>query len=147
PRIGGPSVYPYQPAGIWEELSSRGDSKKWTAQFFEQSHGADLYRRSMYTFIKRTCPPPQMQTFDAPDREVCTAQRERTNTPLQALVTLNDPTYVESARILAEKMLTQGGATPEARVKYAFRLATARVPSEREISLLLDLFEHQRARF
>lgn len=147
PRIGGPSVYPYQPAGIWEELSSRGDSKKWTAQFFEQSHGADLYRRSMYTFIKRTCPPPQMQTFDAPDREVCTAQRERTNTPLQALVTLNDPTYVEASRILAEKMMTQGGANSEARVKYAFRLATARVPSEREMALLLELFEKQRAHF
>ena len=147
PQIGGPSVYPYQPAGLWEELSSRGDSKNWTAQFFEQSHGADLYRRSLYTFIKRTCPPPQMQTFDAPDRETCTAQRERTNTPLQALVTLNDPTYVEASRILAEKMLTQGGATPEQQVKYAFRLATARVPSEREVGLLTELFQRQRAHF
>ncbi len=147
PRVGGPSVYPYQPEGLWQELSSRGDSKKWSAQFFEQSHGEDLYRRSMYTFIKRTCPPPQMQTFDAPDREVCTAQRERTNTPLQALVTLNDPTYVEASRILAEKMLTQGGGTPEARVQYAFRLATARIPTPRESALLVDLYQRQHARF
>lgn len=147
PRIGGASVYPYQPAGIWEELSSRGDSKNWSAQFFEQSHGEDLYRRSMYTFIKRTCPPPQMQTFDAPDREICTAQRERTNTPLQALVTLNDPTYVEASRVLAEKMTAQGGATPAEKIRFAFRLATARSASEKEIAALTALFTKQKARF
>ena len=135
PRIGGPSASPYQPEGLWQELSSRKDSGNWTAQVFVQSHGPDLYRRSMYTFWKRTCPPPQMQTFDAPDRETCTVNRERTNTPLQALVLLNDPTYVEAARILAE------------RIRFAFRLATARAPSERETTLLTELFEKQKTRY
>ncbi|MGB8169757.1 MAG: DUF1553 domain-containing protein [Chthoniobacteraceae bacterium] len=147
PKIGGPSVSPYQPEGLWEELSSRGDSKKWTAQFYEQSHGEDLYRRSMYTFWKRTCPPPQLQTFDAPDRETCTVNRERTNTPLQALVLLNDPTYVEASRTLAERMMTQGGATPAERVRFAFRLATARNASDKEVAMLVELFEKQKSRF
>ncbi len=147
PKIGGPSASPYQPAGLWQELSSRQDSGNWTAQVFVQSHGADLYRRSMYTFWKRTCPPPQMQTFDAPDRETCTVNRERTNTPLQALVLLNDPTYVEAARILAERMMTQGGATPAERIRFAFRLATARPPTERETAVLTELFQKQKTRY
>ncbi len=147
PQIGGPSVSPYQPAGLWEELSSRKDSGNWTAQRYEPSHGGDLYRRSLYTFWKRTCPPPQLQTFDAPDRETCTVNRERTNTPLQALVLLNDPTYVESARILAERMMTQGGATPAERIRFAFRLATARPPTARELTMLTELFEKQQTRY
>ena len=147
PRIGGPSASPYQPDGLWQELSSRKDSGNWTAQVFVQSHGPDLYRRSMYTFWKRTCPPPQMQTFDAPDRETCTVSRERTNTPLQALVLLNDPTYVESARILAERMMTQGGTTPAERIRFAFRLATARPPTERETTVLTELFQKQKTRY
>ncbi len=147
PKIGGPSVSPYQPDGLWEELSSRVDSKKWTAQFYEQSHGEDLYRRSIYTFWKRTCPPPQLQTFDAPDRETCTVNRERTNTPLQALVLLNDPTYVEASRMLAERMMTQGGATPAERVRFAFRLATARNASDKEVAMLVELFEKQKSRY
>ncbi len=100
-RIAGSSVLPYQPAGLWEELMSRADGANFSAQVFVQSHGPDLYRRSMYTFWKRTVPPPQMSTFDAPDRETCTVKRARTNTPLQALVLLNDPTYVEASRKLA----------------------------------------------
>src|SRR5207249_7621744 len=88
-EIGGASVFPYQPKGLWQELASRGDSKNWSAQFYEQSHGKDLYRRTMYTFLKRTSPPPTLMTFDAPDRETCTVRRARTNTPLQALVLLN----------------------------------------------------------
>ena len=147
PKIGGASVSPYQPEGLWEELSLRKDSGQWSAQFFVPSHGEDLYRRSMYTFWKRTCPPPQMQTFDAPDRETCTVSRERTNTPLQALVLLNDPTYVEAARILAERMMTQGGATPAERIRFAFRLATARAPSERETAVLTELFQKQKTRY
>lgn len=147
PKIGGPSVSPYQPDGLWEELSSRADSKKWTAQFYEQSHGEDLYRRSMYTFWKRTCPPPQLQAFDAPDRETCTVNRERTNTPLQALVLLNDPTYVEASRLLAERMMTQGGATSAERVRFAFRLATARNASDKEVAMLVELFEKQKGRY
>ena len=123
-RLGGPSVSPYQPAGLWEELMSRQDGDNWSAQKYTQSHGADLYRRTMYTFWKRTCPPPTLATFDAPDRETCTVRRSRTNTPLQALVLLNDPTYVEAARKLAERILprrrrrrpTSGWRSPSASV-------------------------------
>ena len=97
-EIGGPSVLPYQPTGLWEELAF-GDG--FSAQTYEQSHGKDLYRRGMYTFWKRTAPPASLATFDAPDREKCTGRRALTNTPLQALVLLNDPTYVEAARALA----------------------------------------------
>ena len=146
-RIGGPSVRPYQPAGLWEELSSRTDSDNFSAQKFVQDHGENLYRRTMYTFWKRTSPPPSLTTFDAPDREKCTVNRDRTNTPLQALVLMNDPTYVEAARKLAERMMTEGGAAPAERVAFAFRLATARMPSENETKSLVTLFEKQRARF
>ncbi len=91
----------------------------------------------MYTFWKRTVPPPQLTTFDAPDREKCTARRTITNTPLQALVLLNDPTYVEASRVLAEKTLSQAGRDPEKRVDFAFRLATARKPQPQERAVLL----------
>ncbi len=146
-RIGGASVSPYQPAGLWKELTSRGDSKNWSAQVFEQSHGRDLYRRSMYTFWKRTSPPPQMLTFNAPDREICTVRRSRTNTPLQALILMNDPTYIEASRKLAERLLTEGGKSPAERVAFAFRLATARMPTEREQAVLVRLYEQQRAAY
>jgi hypothetical protein len=147
PRIGGASVSPYQPAGLWEELSSRQDSKNWSAQFFVQSHGADLYRRSLYTFWKRTSPPPQMITFDAPDRETCTASRERTNTPLQALTTMNDIGFIEAARKLAERIVREGGTTAEARLGYGFRLVLARPPTAREKQELLDLLTKQTTRY
>jgi hypothetical protein len=146
-KTGGPSVRPYQPPGLWEELSSRQDSDKFSAQKFVQDHGEGLYRRSLYTFWKRTSPPPSLTTFDAPDREKCTVGRERTNTPLQALVLMNDPTYVEAARKLAERMMKEGGAAPAERVAFAFRLATARMPSESETRALVQLFEKQRAHF
>ena len=86
---------------------SRQDGKNWTAQTYVQSHGKDLYRRTMYTFWKRTSPPPTLMTFDAPDREICTVRRPRTNTPLQALVLMNDPTYLEASRKLAERMMLE----------------------------------------
>ena len=108
--IGGKSVFPYQPKGLWEEMAF-GDG--FSMQTYVQSHGDDLYRRSMYTFWKRTSPPAQLTTFDAPDREKCTARRTVTNTPLQALVMLNDPTYIEASRALAERVLKQAGKTPE----------------------------------
>ena len=146
-KIGGPSVSPYQPAGLWEELMARADGKNWTAQEYSQSHGADLYRRTMYTFWKRTCPPAQLATFDAPDRETCTVRRARTNTPLQALVLMNDPTYVEASRKLAERILLEGGTTTEERITFAFRLATARKPTPRELTVLRRVFEQQHARF
>ena len=112
-EVGGKSVFPYQPAGLWEEMAF-GDG--FSMQTYVQSHGADLYRRSMYTFWKRTSPPAQLTTFDAPDREKCTARRTVTNTPLQALVLLNDPTYIEAARALAERVLKEA-ADAEARAQ------------------------------
>jgi hypothetical protein len=142
--IGGPSVLPYQPKGLWEELAF-GDG--YSAQTYEQSHGKDLYRRGMYTFWKRTVPPAALATFDAPDREKCIGRRALTNTPLQALVLMNDPTYVEAARALAERTLTEGGRDDKSRLAFAFRLATARKPSGKENGVLRRLLETQRASF
>src|SRR5205085_2175043 len=130
-RIGGKSVSPYQPAGLWEELMSRSDNDNWTAQKYKQSQGVDLYRRTMYTFWKRTCPPASLATFDAPDREVCTVKRSRTNTPLQALVTLNDPTYVEASRKFAERIMRSSKSLDE-QLTYLFRTATSRFPTPAE---------------
>jgi hypothetical protein len=114
-----------------------------SAQTYVQSHGADLYRRSMYTFWKRTVPYPSLNTFDAPDREKCTARRGTTNTPLQALVLLNDPTYVEASRVLAERDLKEAGPTETDRIRYAFRLATDRDPSSKEFSILEGLYKKE----
>lgn len=136
PALGGPSVYPYQPAGLWEEMAF---GEGFTAQAYTPSKGADLYRRSMYTFWKRTVPPPSLTTFDAPDREKCTARRAVTNTPLQALVLLNDPTYVEAARSLAQRTLAEAGRSSTQRINYAFRLATARRPAPQELQVLRQL--------
>src|SRR5262249_25259608 len=111
-----------------------------------QSHGKDLYRRSMYTFWKRTSPPPQMIALDAPDREVCTVRRSRTNTPLQALILMNDPTYVEASRKFAERMMIEAKTTDE-RIALGFRLATARKPTEREIAVLHKVLEKQLAAY
>ena len=146
-RIGGPSVNPYQPPGLWEELMSRADGDNWTAQKYTQSHGADLYRRSMYTFWKRTSPPAQLATFDAPDRETCVLRRARTNTPLQALVLMNDPTYVEAARKLAESVLQEPGLTDVDRLTRMTRLVLVREPTEMERHLLSRLIEEQQTIF
>ena len=117
-RIGGPSVKPYQPEGLWDQAS----------QDYRQSDGDDLYRRSLYTYWKRTLGPPAMLAFDSSTRETCIVRDSRTNTPLQALNLMNDVTYVEAARRVAERMMTEGGATPEERVAFAYRLATAHRP-------------------
>jgi hypothetical protein len=146
-EVGGKSVSPYQPAGLWEELMSRADGANWTAQTYTQSHGKDLYRRTMYTFWKRTCPPPSLATLDAPDREVCVVRRSRTNTPLQALVLMNDPTFVEASRKLAERIMKEGGPTADDRIAFAFKLATARTPHEKETAVLKRVYESQHARF
>lgn len=146
-RVGGPSVSPYQPSGLWEELMSRADGKNWTAQEYVQSHGADLYRRTMYTFWKRTCPPASLSTFDAPDRETCTVRRARTNTPLQALVLLNDPTYVEASRKLAERVLVEGGKSMESRLEFLFRTVTGRLPKPQEKTVLARIHLQQLAQF
>jgi len=139
-EVGGRSVYPYQPDGLWEELAY-GDV--FSAQTYAPSHGKDLYRRSMYTFWKRTVPPAQLSTFDAPDREKCVARRARTNTPLQALVLMNDPTYIESARTLAQKVLHEAPRNPNARIKLAYQIAAARTPSSQELKLLAELASKQ----
>jgi hypothetical protein len=138
--VGGPSVYPYQPPGLWEELS-RGET--FTAQEYRESTGGDLYRRSMYTFWKRTVPPAALNTFDAPDREKCTSRRLITNTPLQALVLLNDPTYVEAARALAQRALLEAPGDAAARVRFLFREATARRATPAEVRVLLDLAQRE----
>ena len=140
PTIGGPSVYPYQPPGLWKEMSF-GD--RFTAQEYFVGKGNDLYRRSMYSFWKRTVPPPTLVTFDAPDREKCTVRRPRTNTPLQALILMNDPTYVEASRVLAERALTEGGSSDSDRLAFAYRRATAREPSPKEKDVLLTLLQQQ----
>ncbi len=143
-EIGGPSVLPYQPKGLWEEMAF---GEGFSAQAYEQSRGKDLYRRGMYTFWKRTVPPASLATFDAPDREKCTARRAQTNTPLQALVMLNDPTYVEAARALAQRAMLEGGANKAGRLEYAFRLATARKPTGKESGVLRSLLDKQVASF
>lgn len=146
PEIGGKSVNPYQPPGLWEELASREDGKKWTAQTYTQSHGPDLYRRTMYTFWKRTSPPATLATFDAPDRESCVVRRARTDTPLQALVLLNDPTYVEAARKLGERLMLEAKSDRE-RIGMLFMLAMSRAPKSSEAGILLKLHDRQLAEY
>ena len=143
-HFGGPSVSPYQPANLWDDVAVGAD---YEGTVYKQDKGEGLYRRSMYTFWKRTCPPPGLNTFDAPEREVCTSRRSRTNTPLQALVLMNDPTYLEAARKLAERAMLEGGETPDARIRYAFRLALSRNPSPAEAMVLLKTFEQRRAKY
>lgn len=140
-RVGGPSVKPYQPAGLWEEVSVERRYK------YVVDEGDARYRRSMYTFWKRTCPPPAMTTFDAPDRETCLVRRARTNTPLQALVMLNDPTYVEASRQLALRIIHAGNQSSEQRLKQACRISLGRAPTTEEQQLLLELLQNAQQRF
>lgn len=139
-RSGGPSVSPYQPEGLWDDVAVGAD---YEGVVYKQDKGEGLYRRSMYTFWKRTCPPPGLNTFDAPEREFCMARRSRTNTPLQALVLLNDPTYLEAARKVAERTIQTGGSSPESRLTYAFKLCLSREPSALEKEVLLKTY-HRR---
>jgi hypothetical protein len=138
-RVGGPSVKTYQPPGLWKELTGGAD--------FEQDHGAALYRRSLYTFWKRTIAPPSMMLFDAAARDACTVSETRTNTPLQALALLNEVVFVEAARVLAARVLAEAGTSPEQRLDLAFRLALARPPKEAERTILLQSLERRLARF
>jgi len=138
-QIGGPSVKPYQPPGLWEELSF-GDT-------YRPDTGEKLYRRSLYTYWKRTVAPPAMIAFDSTNRETCTVRQMRTNTPLQALNLMNDVTYLEASRKLAERMLKEGGSQEEERIGYAFRLATARPPRRQETRILLDSLHRFRDRY
>ena len=136
PKIGGSSVYPVQPDGVWNNPYS---TDKWVT-----SSGADRYRRSLYTFIRRTSPHPAMATFDQMTREVCTVRRPRTNTPLQSLTQLNDEAAMENARALAHRMWQEGGDEIKAQLIYGFRLCTARQPNPKELERLLTLYEEQR---
>jgi hypothetical protein len=135
-RLGGPSVKPYQPPGLWEAVGFVGSN----TQSFKQDQGEALYRRSLYTFWKRTSPPPTLSIFDAPTRESCTVSRPRTNTPSQALALMNDVQFVEAARRLAQRMMHEGGAEAGERAAYGFRLATARRPAERELAALFGVY-------
>lgn len=140
--IGGKSVKPYQPPGLWEAIGYSGSN----TVHFVQDHREALYRRSMYTFWKRTSPPPALTTFDAPSREECVVRRSRTNTPLQALLLMNDKQYVEAARHLAERMM-HARQTPAERIAFGFRLATSRVPTADEIRIFQKLFDAQSAEY
>jgi hypothetical protein len=140
PRIGGPSVKPYQPEGYWSWLNF--PVRDWMAD-----HGEDQYRRGMYTWWQRTFLHPSLLAFDASTREECTVERPRSNTPLQALVLLNDPTYVEAARVFAQRIVADGGATTGERMNYALRRAVGRTPEAREAEVLALLWERHRAQF
>ncbi len=137
PTIGGESVKPYQPEGLWRD---KNEFSGYLAYYVPDS-GDSLYRRSMYTFIRRTSPHPAMSAFDAPDRSVCTVKREKTNTPLQALVLLNDPQFVEAARVLAERMQKEGGEAINDQLQYAFRLLCSRKPTTKEIQLMNQQYQ------
>jgi hypothetical protein len=138
-KIGGKSVYPYQPLGIWMELNNR----RGYSRVYPQASGDDLYRRSIYTFWKRTVPSPMLKTLDAPEREFCTIQRSRTNTPLQSLLLLNAPQFVEAARHLAGRVMAQDTNEPRQQIIYVFRLVTGRTPSSDEISVLQSVYRSQ----
>ena len=141
-KVGGPSVRPYMPVGVWSETNRYGNLKNYKAD-----SGEGLYRRSMYTIWKRTAAPPSMLLFDAPNREICFPLRSRTNTPLQALALMNEVTYVEAARSLAQRMMKEGGDSVESRIVTGFRLVTARTPDAATLAILKKGFEDRRKEF
>ncbi len=136
-KIGGPSVYPYQPAGIWEALATRN------ATSYKQNHGDSLYRRGMYTIWKRSSPPPSAITFDASERYFCVINRQKTSTPLQSLVMMNDPQYNEAARKLAERMMREGGTSTEGRITLAYKAMESRYPRKEEINILKEMYQEE----
>ncbi|MDW8222508.1 MAG: DUF1553 domain-containing protein [Gemmatales bacterium] len=143
-RLGGPPVRLPQPPGIWEAVAFVGSD---TREFRADTGRDKVHRRSLYAFWKRTAPPPQMTAFDAPSREACVVRRERTNTPLQALVLMNEVQYVECARALAERAMKETGRTPIERIRYIFRLATCRFPEPAELTALQQTYENCRQRY
>jgi hypothetical protein len=140
-QLGGPSVKPYQPDGLYKDMAFAGLTG------YDRDRGAGLWRRSLYTYWKRTVLAPNMQVFDASAREFCAVRETRTNTPLQALDLMNDVTYVEAARLFAQRILAEGGGRPEERLAWAFRAATSRPPSAGELQVLLRNLEKQTAYF
>jgi Protein of unknown function (DUF1553) len=143
-KIGGPAVKPYHPPGLYEQVVAQRDNPKAT---YQQGSGDDLHRRSLYTYWKRSVPHPAMMLFDVPFREVCSLRRTRSNTPLQALNLMNDPTYLEAARFLAQRMMRDGGDTVDERLTHGFRLLLARVPKPAELAVLRASFERARSDF
>lgn len=143
-KLGGPGVKPPQPAGLWEAVGYSGSN---TVKFVPDEGHEKIHRRSLYTFLKRTAPPPEMNTFDGPSRESCIVRRERTNTPLQALLLLNDPQYVEAARSLALRTMTEGGAAAAERAIFLFRTATGRAPDLEELTELVDAYHEELAHY
>ncbi|HTI51649.1 MAG TPA: DUF1549 and DUF1553 domain-containing protein, partial [Planctomycetaceae bacterium] len=141
-RVGGPSVKPYHPPGLYEQVVAGSSSGTYVA-----GSGEDLHRRSLYTYWKRSVPNPAMLIFDVPFRETCAVRRSRTNTPMQSLNLLNDPTYVEAARLLAERMLREGGDSPASRIEHGFRLLLAREPRADELAILTAAFERAAREF
>ncbi|MDX1636924.1 MAG: DUF1553 domain-containing protein [Balneolaceae bacterium] len=137
-EVGGPSVKPYQPEGLWKEKTSGRHLTEYI-----QDHGDSLYRRSLYTFWKRTSPPPFMTTFDTPGRSHTAVKRGQTSTPLQALFTLNDPQFVEASRMLAERMMKEGGDSLQSRIAFGFKAATSRFPESKEVELLSELYRQE----
>ena len=143
-KTGGKSVKPYQPDGLWREKSNFS-IKLLDYKISETEE--DLYRRSLYTFLRRTSPPPSMSVFDAPSREVCTVKREITNTPLQALVLLNDPQFVEASRVLAERIQIEESGSIKKSIEYGFQLCTSRMPSSEELQILKEFYDNQYKKF
>ena len=137
-KTGGPSVKPYQPKGLWKEKTGGGGG---SLASYKQGKGENLYRRSLYTFWKRTAPPPSMMTFDTASRDFCEVKRQKTSTPLQALVLLNDPQYIESARVLATNILKQELTSDEDISKLLFRTITSRLPDKEELQNMITYLE------
>jgi hypothetical protein len=139
-HVGGQSVFPYQPAGYWSALN-------FPVREWHDDSGTKLYRRGMYTHWQRSFPQPSLLAFDAPSREECTVERPRSNIPQQALALLNDPTYVEASRVFAERILREGGLTPETRVRTAFCDVLSRSPDSSEQKVLVGLYERHKAEY
>tara|TARA_B100000686_G_C16453226_1_gene793212 strand:- start:96 stop:821 length:726 start_codon:yes stop_codon:yes gene_type:complete len=142
-KVGGRGVMPYQPPNIWEPVGFASSNTR----NYKQGKGEDLYRRSIYTFLKRTAPAPFMASFDAPNREQSCAVRSRTNTPMQALQLMNDIQHVEAARNLAQRILKEGGKKDDARIRWAWRVATSRWSTKEEAKILQSTLNEYRARF